>query len=443
LKKQIYFTIIKIALLCVLLLSTSFFYLLFFISESDEPIDYVAVAITAVIVVAIIALIMANHLARKISDSIISSLDSIDIDNENTIKYNEFMPYAGRIKRQQQSFKTRIEELSNRINTIETITGNMQEGLILIDRNGVILTANKSVHSIFGENIENKNVMHIYRDKDFQKAVRQCIAGEHLEIQIERDTRIYMVFISPVFSDGKTGGAVILFHDATERQLAEKQRREFTANVSHELKTPLTTISALSEMIEKDIAKKDDIKDFAGRIKEQSGRLLRLIDDIIRLSEFDEGRAKREVTIFDIWELAETVINALQDNAGSVKMLLTGERFDISANPRMIDELLYNLIDNGIKYNRENGEVAVNLTQPENGLCKIIVSDTGVGIDEKHHPYIFERFYRAEKSRSKKTGGTGLGLSIVKHITEYYNGSLELDSKEGKGTTVTCILRYM
>ena len=257
---------------------------------------------------------------------------------------------------------------------------------------------------------------------------------------MERNSRIYTVFFSPVVSSGNTRGAVILFHDTTERQIAEKQRREFTANVSHELKTPLTTISALSEMIMQGIAKEDDIKTFAGRINEQSGRLLVLIDDIIRLSEFDEGGLNREITNFDLWELAETVINALRENAGSIEIKLTGEHFNISANSRLIDELLYNLIDNGIKYNNENGRVTVELIRADDGLCTIRVSDTGIGISEEHHQRIFERFYRAEKSRSKKTGGTGLGLSIVKHITEQYNGSLELESTVGVGTTITCHL---
>jgi len=259
---------------------------------------------------------------------------------------------------------------------------------------------------------------------------------------MERDDKIFTVFFSPVLTRGKTRGAVILFHDATESLRAEQQRREFSANVSHELKTPLTTISALSEMIAQGMAREEDVKGFADRITEQSGRLLVLIDDIIRLSEFDEGKANREAVEFDLWELAETVINALRDNAGGVDIQLNGERFDISANHRMIDELLYNLIDNGVKYNKENGNVMVELTQVENGVCKIAVSDTGIGISNEHHAHVFERFYRAEKSRSKKTGGTGLGLSIVKHIAEYYNGYVELKSEEGVGTTVTCCLRY-
>jgi two-component system phosphate regulon sensor histidine kinase PhoR len=258
---------------------------------------------------------------------------------------------------------------------------------------------------------------------------------------MERGTKVYIVFLSTVFSNKAIRGAVILFHDVTERHRAEKQRREFSANVSHELKTPLTTISALSEMIEQGIAKEVDIKSFAGRISEQSGRLLVLIDDIIRLSEFDEGKPVKENTLFSLWELAENVINALRDNAGNVEIQLTGERFDISANHRMIDELLYNLIDNGVKYNAEGGKVTVELIRIEDGLCKISVADTGIGIPKQHHPHVFERFYRVDRSRSKKTGGTGLGLSIVKHITEYYNGSLELESTEGIGTTVTCNLK--
>ena len=442
-RKRIYSRIIWVTLPCVLILSVALIYLLYDGAENDGLVSYLAIAVTATIAVILIALIFANYLARKLTENIIASLENMDLSRGSLGIYDELVPFAVSIEQQKQVIRDRVEELSSRTDSIETITGNMQEGLILIDGDGTILSANKSAHQIFGENIEHKNIIHICRDDDFHNVVEKCIEGESAEMQIQRDVKVYTVFLSPVFSNGNTRGAVILFHDATERHRAEKQRREFSANVSHELKTPLTTISALSEMIAQGMAKEDDIRAFAGRITEQSGRLLVLIDDIIRLSEFDEGRASREVTIFDLWELAETVINALRDNAGAIEIMLTGERFDISANHRMIDELLYNLIDNGVKYNNENGKVTVELTRVENGLCKISVSDTGIGIHEEHHPHVFERFYRAEKSRSKKTGGTGLGLSIVKHITEYYNGSLELESAEGVGTTVTCYLRYM
>jgi len=439
-KKYIFRNFIFLILPCVLVISIILILLFNNGINENEYVNYTAAAISLVIVMVLLSIVTANIVAKKITGRIIASLESIDFENDNINAYEELAPFAKKIYRQKRDVSAKLEELSDRTDTIETITGNMREGLILTDGAGTVLSANKSAHEVFGENIELRNVTHICRDDDFQNAVKKCIAGENAEIQMERDARIYTVFLSPVFSNEATRGAVILFHDATERQRAEKQRREFSANVSHELKTPLTTISALSEMIEQGIAKDVDIKSFAGRISEQSRRLLVLIEDIIRLSEFDEGRANREDTVFDLWELAETVIGALRDNAGNVEICLTGERFDISANRRMIDEMLYNLIDNGVKYNRDNGKVTIELERVDNRLCRIAVSDTGIGIPEQHHPHVFERFYRVDKSRYKKTGGTGLGLSIVKHITEYYNGSLELKSTEGLGTTITCYL---
>jgi len=353
------------------------------------------------------------------------------------------LPYVAKIDRQRQEIREKLSELSQRADTIEAITGNMKEGLILIDSDASTLSANNSAREIFGGRMEQKNIMHIYRDVDFQNAVRQCLAGDNVEMRLERGDRIYSVFLSPVNTAGGVArGAVILFHDATERHRAEKQRREFSANVSHELKTPLTTISALSEMIERGMAKDDDITSFAARISEQAGRLLALIDDIIRLSEFDEGGVKKEDTVFDLWELTETMITELRENAADVKIKLTGERFSISANHRLVDELLYNLIDNAVKYNRENGTVTVELRRESAKQYKVSVSDTGIGIPAQHCDRVFERFYRVDQSRSKKTGGTGLGLSIVKHITEYYGGRIELQSKEGAGTTVTCYLQH-
>ena len=439
-KKGIYICIIGVALPCIATLSFILIYLLYNETGRIEPVNYLVVSISIVALVGIITLFAANYAARKMTEKITSSLEKVGQENIDITLYDELMPFAGKIERDNQTVRAKIEDLSNRTETIETITDNMQEGLILTDSEGIILSANNSVQQIFGGSIVSKNVMHILRDDNFQSAVERCITGENAEIQMERNTRIYTVFFSPVHTGENARGAVILFHDATERQRAEKQRREFTANVSHELKTPLTTISALSEMIAQGIAKEDDINIFAGRINEQSGRLLVLIEDIIRLSEFDEGRQTGEITNFDLWELCETVINTFRDNTGNVEIILTGERFNISANSRMINELLYNLIDNGVKYNKENGNVTVELTHSDSGQCKISVKDTGIGIKEEHHEHVFERFYRAEKSRSKKTGGTGLGLSIVKHITEQNNGKLELSSTEGIGTTVICYL---
>jgi len=446
-KKQIRTSILWISYPCIIVLSLVLIFLFYDKPEYNGTVTYLGIAITIIVAILIIILIFANHAARKLTEKTINSLENIGLDSPNITDYDELMQFIVNIKDQKRTYRARIEELSKRADTIEIIMNSMQEGLILIDEDGSILSANNSAHRVFGVNIEKRNLMHIYRETNFQNALEKCIEGESAEHQMERGDRIYTVFFSPVFSTtrphdkGPARGAVILIHDATQSKIAEKQRREFSANVSHELKTPLTTISALAEMIAQGIAKEEDIKSFADRINEQSGRLLALIDDIIRLSEFDEGKANVEAVDFDLWELAETVITSLRENKNNVEILLTGEQFSISANHRMIDELIFNLIDNGIKYNKENGTVTVDLTQTEDGLCRISVTDTGIGIGSEHHPHIFERFYRAEKSRSKKTGGTGLGLSIVKHITEYYNGKLELESKEGTGTTVKCYLK--
>jgi len=432
---------ILISLPCVLILSVAFIYLF-----SNNPGDYqvvtrLGIALTVILVAVLAILIAANIVSRRLTGNIVTSLEDIGLKNKNIAAYDELMQFAVNIEDQKRTYNSRIEKLSNRADTIETIMDSMQEGLILIDSDGLILSANKTVHQLFGLKIEKRNIMHVCRDTEFQRALEKCLDGENAEIRMERDDRIFTVFFSTVHSRGLNRGAVILFHDATESLRAEKQRREFSANVSHELKTPLTTISALSEMIAQGIARDDDVKGFASRITEQSGRLLVLIDDIIRLSEFDEGKANREAVDFDLWELAEAIIGALRDNASGVEINLTGERFNICANYRMIDELLYNLIDNGVKYNKENGKVTVELTQEENDICKINVTDTGIGISNEHSSHVFERFYRVEKSRSKKTGGTGLGLSIVKHIAEYHNGKVELQSEEGTGTMVMCYLR--
>ena len=395
----------------------------------------VAVTLTAAI------LAIAILVTRKLTDSIIKPLTHIDFESDNSLVYDELAPYMHKIDRQKREITEKLSSLTERADTIEAITGNMKEGLILVDNKGDALTANSSARSIFGEELENKSILYICRDLDFKYAVMRCLSDENVETRMERDGRIYNVYMSPVFSNGAARGAVILFQDATERHQAERQRREFSANVSHELKTPLTTISALSEMIESGMAKDADVKSFAARISEQAGRLLLLIDDIIRLSEFDEGGIAKENAVFDIHELAQSVIDAFKGNAAGIAVELKGEPLEISANRRMIDELLYNLVDNGIKYNKEGGSVSVDLSLTDNGMCKISVSDTGIGISSDHQPRLFERFYRVDRSRSKKTGGTGLGLSIVKHIAEYHGGRVELQSTDGKGTTVTCYIK--
>lgn len=446
--------------------------------------------------VAALVLLLSVFATRRLTVSIIKPLENIDFDSENTYVYDELAPYMRKIEQQKRDIEGKLYSLTERADTIETITGSMKEGLILIDKKGDVLTANNSAREIFMRDeaahnmespdsaahnetgpgstapdssppgamacdavvadsvardaaehetaalgIEHKSILYICRELDFHNAVNRCLSGENVEIRMERGGRIYNVYMNPVSSGGTARGAVILFQDATEKHEAEMQRKQFSANVSHELKTPLTTISALSEMIESGMARDGDVGGFAARITEQAGRLLVLIDDIIRLSEFDEGGVVKEYSEFDVHELAGTVIRAIRDNGRAIEFEMNGGRVIISANRRMIEELLYNLIDNGVKYNKDGGRVTVDISLTNDRMCKIAVSDTGIGIAEAHQKHIFERFYRVDESRSKKTGGTGLGLSIVKHISEYHGGRVELQSAEGVGTTVTCYIK--
>ena len=397
---------------------------------------------------------LSYFVTHRLTKRIIKPLIEVDFDSlDNTAEsalsesqYEELWPYIKKIDRQKYEIAKQLTALQSRAETIEAIIANMREGLVMVDESGIVLAANNSVMEIFGvsasQSILQKNIRHIYRDPDFMKGVRQCLDGEHLEINFTRNDRFYNAFFSPVVANGIGSGAIIFFLDTTAQFKAEKQRREFSANVSHELKTPLTTISAISEMMSNNMAKAEDVTDFSQKIFGHAKRLINIVDDIIRLSEFDESKAPQEFDTFDIHEVAKSVIASLQDMAvdKSVALELTGQPLQINANRRLIDELMYNLIDNAIKYNREGGSVTLNLCE-ENGFCKISVSDTGIGIAKEHQSRVFERFYRVDNSRSKKTGGTGLGLSIVKHTVEHHNGSIALDSTENIGTTITCVLR--
>ncbi len=391
-------------------------------------------SLPVIFLVTALILLLANAIARRLTGQIVRPFDTLNLDGENTPVYDELLPYSQKIAEQKREISRQIDALTNRADTIAAIIDNMREGLILLDQNGTVLSANKSVENLFG-GIAAKNIQHVCRDLDFQKGVKQCLSGENAAVAYENGGKRYDVYFSPVHG----GGAVILFFDTTERHRAERQRREFSANVSHELKTPLTSITALSEMIENGMAKDANIKDFAARISEQAKRLINIITDIIRLSEFDEGGVRQEFTRFNFRELAESAAGALRDNKKNVAIHVEGGDFDITANRRMIDELLFNLIDNGVKYNHDGGSVTVTAAL-EYRQCRIAVSDTGIGIQPEHHERVFERFYRVDGSRSKKTGGTGLGLSIVKHIAEHHGGRVELESAACAGTTVVCWL---
>jgi len=392
--------------------------------------------------VAALVLIVANALARRLTRKIIDPLNSIDFDGGNANVYEELLPYIKKIDQQKSEIAKQIALLKNRADTIEVITGNMKEGLILVDKTGIILAVNKSALDVFSlEDMAGKNILHICRDTEFHAGVKACLSGIDTEILYKRENKMYNSYFSSVFDGKALNGGVIFLLDISEKHEAEKQRREFSANVSHELKTPLTTISALSEMVENGMALENDVKTFAQKISMQAKRLINIIDDIIKLSEFDEGRIIAEYTEFNLYELALSVSEVLRERASErqISVDVCGERFNVNANRQMIDELLYNLVDNAIKYNKDDGSVTITLTKGD-GFYRIVVADTGIGISKEHQSRVFERFYRADKSRSKKTGGTGLGLSIVKHITEYHGGRVMLTSAADTGTKVECQL---
>jgi len=403
-------------------------------------------SLPTIIAISLGIILISHFVASRLTHSIIKPLVKIDFENTdmpfesitNESSYEELLPYIKKIDRQKQEIANQLTTLKNRTETIEAIIANMREGIIMLDEKGLVLAANQSVCDIFGiskkHEILQKNIGHIYRDPEFIQRLKQCLDGAHQEINFKKKSRFYSAYLSPANS-----GAIIFILDITDQHKAEKQRREFTANVSHELKTPLASISALSQMISTGIAKAEDVVEFSGKITGHAKRLINIIDDIIRLSEFDENNIEKLFSVFDVYELAKSVIASLQDEADkkSVTIELTGQTLYVKANIHLIDELMYNLIDNGIKYNKHDGSVNLEISK-ENGWCKISVTDTGIGIPKKHHNRVFERFYRVDASRSKKTGGTGLGLSIVKNITEHHNGKIALNSAKDMGTTIDC-----
>ena len=390
-----------------------------------------------------IVLVIALLSARWFTDKIISPITELHDDGKDKRgfhdAYDELVPFVKTIEKQQEAIIGHCADLEDQAAMTRAITESMKEGLILVDGNGRIRSLNRSALEIFQvENVNNTDLRYLCRNRDFLDAARKCLAGVNTEIRFDRHNTTYTVYMHPVYGCDQIKGAVILLLDTTEKRKAEEQRREFSANVSHELKTPLTAISALAEMIATDLADKEDIKDFALRISGQVRRLINIIDDVIRLSEFDECKVDSASSSFDVRELAQAVLTSLKEKADErrITLELHGERMFLTANERMIDELLYNLVDNAIKYNTDNGSVTVTLAERDGGHV-ISVSDTGMGIPEEQQSRVFERFYRADQARSQRISGTGLGLSIVKHIIEHHAGRLTLESSQ-QGTTITC-----
>jgi two-component system phosphate regulon sensor histidine kinase PhoR len=313
---------------------------------------------------------------------------------------------------------------------------NMNEGAVLLDQQGIILSLNKSAARIFAASqpMEGRNMLELLRDVDLLKNMRAALAGWRGEMALSRSGRDYQVYFSPV----PGSGAILFFLDVSEKMRAEKLRREFSANVSHELKTPLTSISGYAEMLDSGMARAEDRKAFVKKIKHESERLLSLINDIMLLSRLDEGNPQGEFAPEEMSALARQCAQGLADKAGQmgITMEVKGEKVWGRVNRALLAELLFNLLDNAIKYNRPGGRVSVALSR-ESGRALLTVQDNGLGIPLPDQSRVFERFYRVEQSRSSKTGGTGLGLAIVKHIAIIHQAPITLESQEGQGTTIS------
>ena len=395
-----------------------------------------------ILVVLIVALILSSVLAKSLSHRIVQPLNKLDLEHplENDA-YEELAPLLGRINRQHLQIDEQMDELQRQQTEFSQITSSMREGLVLLDEKEHVLSINPAAEKLFGtdESCVGQDFLTIDRSHDMSLAIERVMDEGHSEARVERGGRIWQFDVSRIGASGAAVGAVLLAFDITERETAEQTRREFTANVSHELKTPLQGIIGSAELLENGMVKQEDVPRFVGHIRKEAQRLVTLIGDIIRLSQLDEGDEMPRETV-DLLTLSQEAADDLKTAAAekNIAIAVEGESETIGGVRRLLYEVIYNLCDNAIKYNVEGGSVTMSVGERD-GKAFVSVADTGIGIAPEHQSRIFERFYRVDKSHSKASGGTGLGLSIVKHAVQYHHGTVELHSEEGKGTTI-CIL---
>lgn len=385
-------------------------------------------------------LILSGIMASAISKRIVKPINELDLESpeENRI-YEELSPLLSKIHRQNREIQNQLELAKQQQEEFALITENMQEGLIVIDKYTMILSANSSAWNLFhmDRGCQGESVYCLDREEEFRHAIEQVLSGEHTELVLKLNGSDIQLIANPVIRDKKTEGAVVLLVNVTEKLERESLRREFSANVSHELKTPLTSISGFAEIMQGGLVKNEDIPKFAGRIYKESQRLLQLVEDVIQISQLDEEKTSYVWEPVDVYQVCKNAFESLKEKAKrlNVHLYICGERMKMEAVRTLLEEAIYNVCDNAIKYNRNDGSVSVFLTQTAQEI-QIVVKDTGVGIPKEDQDRVFERFYRVDKSHSKEIGGTGLGLSIVKHAVGALKGSVILRSEEGNGTEI-------
>ena len=394
----------------------------------------------AICAIVLISIVVALVLSHKMAKSIVKPLNELDLENpaENET-YEELTPILTKINKQHKQITRQMRELKQKSDEFEQITASMNEGLVLLDKKGIVLSINAAAKKLFSadETAVGRDFLTLDRSTDMSRAIEKALDGKRAEFREERNGSEYQFVINRTESDGKTVGIVILCFDVTETAFAERNRKEFTANVSHELKIPLQSIIGSAELLENGLVKPEDTKRFVGNIKNEATRLVSLINDIIRLSQLDEDSEPATESV-DLYDVANEVVEILTVSAAKkqVELHLNGEPCVMNGIRRYLYEIIYNLCDNAIRYNKDGGKVIVDLKNKDSNII-LSVSDTGIGIPAEHQSRIFERFYRVDKSHSKETGGTGLGLSIVKHAVAYHGGKIKLESTVNVGTTIT------
>ena len=409
----------------------------------DSVLSLVYGMIQPILIILIAALIISGILATRLTKRIVGPLNKINLDDplENDV-YDELSPLLTTIEKQHRQIDMQMKQLERRQNEYRAVTENMNEGLVLLGKEERILSINKSAKEFFSATDEclGMDFITIERGKEIDTAVNTALDDGSCELSLERNSREYQLNISRIEDNGLVTGIVILIFDITDRVYAERNRREFTANVSHELKTPLQAIMGSAELLQSGLVREEDKPEFIGRIRSESSRLVALIEDIIHLSQLDE-HVELPTEDIDLFEKAKEEVRILTPVADekNISISLHGDAAVVEAVPQLVHEIIYNLCDNAIKYNVKGGSVDITVGS-DKSKGWILVEDTGIGIAREHLNRIFERFYRVDKSHSKETGGTGLGLSIVKHAIETMNGEIKIESTEGKGTSIQVFL---
>ena len=396
------------------------------------------------IIIIVLALIISIFLSYRLSKAIIKPINELDLDNPAANEtYEELSPLLKKLSTQKKTIDRQIKEARQSREEFKLITENMSEGLLIIDKDFNILSYNQAAKTLLDvDDAENKSVLSFNRSRGFRNTIETALSGERAENDITHDENTYNLIANPVYENEKIIGAVIVIIDITESVKREQLRQEFTSNVSHELKTPLTSISGFAEMMKSGGTPDETVIDFSTSIYDEAQRLITLVSDIMKISELDEGVIPFEKEQVDLCELSKDIVKRLTPvaNKRNITLNVIGDTALVSGTKKILDEMIYNLCDNAIKYNKESGTVDVIVNQA-NGKTSVTVRDTGIGIPQSEQSRVFERFYRVDKSHSKLVGGTGLGLAIVKHGAAYHDADVFLESTDGKGTSVTISFR--